>query len=213
MALSIIGTPTAAVATSLTLPTHAVGDIIIFYAYRNSVTAMTKPTAGGTVPTWIDIQHPSGNTSQGWATYAVATATNHTSGTWTGASRVGAIVLRGQAASPIGGNASATGSVTNSATAPAVTLVNTDGSSMLLHFYGVQPSGTLGSAPAGYTRRFTSDTATGQILCLNTKDSTTTDGAIAQTHTGTNGNYSTVSVEIKAPATVAANTGAFFAMF
>jgi hypothetical protein len=103
-----------------------------------------------------------------------------------------AIVIRGQAASPIGGHAIGSGSGTNQAIAPSVTLTKTDGTSMILEFYGqgetTWPSsmGAWGAAPAGYTQRAKADGASGfgpVASCLNTKNSTTSDGSVTQTST------------------------------
>ena len=59
MAISIIGTPAAAAATSITLPTHAAGDLIVIFAFKDGATTIpTVPSAGGTVPTWNTIDGP-----------------------------------------------------------------------------------------------------------------------------------------------------------
>lgn len=202
MALSIIGTPAALAATSITLPTHAVGDIIVIYAYRGaSTTTPTKPSAAGTVPAWVDVDNTTGaNSNSSRVAYFVATATNHTSGTWTNATDLAVIVLRGQAASPIGGHAES-GSSGTTLTAPSVTLTKTDGSSVLLHFYGVAAITAWGSAPTGYTRRAAEtaiavDGTTG--VCLNTKDSTTSDGSVSQSATIGTTAYRGASVEVLA---------------
>ncbi len=108
MSLSTIGSPVCVAGTTVTLPTHAVGDIIEICAYVNgSNGAATKPSAGGTVPTWVAVHSAGGANTNSLVVYqAVATATNHTSGTWTGATHMGAIVRRGQhATTPIGGEA------------------------------------------------------------------------------------------------------------
>lgn len=103
---------------TLTLPSHSVGDLIILYASEcNGGTgdAMTIPTASGTVPTWTAI----GSGGSTWYThrmyYTVATATNHTSGTWLYNCPLSAVVISGQHVSnPIynsayaGGDASTT---------------------------------------------------------------------------------------------------------
>lgn len=186
MALSIIGTPAAVAATTITLPTHAVGDIIVIVAFVNSTTLPTKPTAGGTVPTWTDIDAPAGaNSCSMRSAYAVATAANHTSGTWTTASALAAIVIRGQAASPIGGHAQSGSMTALKVTAPAITMTDTSGASILLEFHSLDGTGTptLSAAPTGYTRR-ASVTALNIMLCINTKDVTTSDGAVDQPFTG-----------------------------
>lgn len=215
MALSIIGTPAATAATSITLPTHAVGDIIVIAAYdAASVTPPTKPAAAGTVPAWSDIDANTGaNTNAMRTVQFVATATNHTSGTWTmagGAPFMAAIVIRGQSVSPIGGHGEAGSSGTTSI-APSVTMTNTGGSSMLLHFHGHIQSGTWPAAPAGYTRQAAVVSGING-LCLNTKDSTTSDGSIAQsTASSTNNGYRGATIEILVAG--AAATGQFFSMF
>lgn len=199
MSQSIIGTPQAAAATSITLPTHAVGDIIVICAFRDgSTTVPTKPTASGTVPAWVDIDAPTGaNTCSMRTAYFVATATNHTSGTWTNATGMAAIVIRGQASSPIGGHAQAGGTANGSATAPAVTLTNNKGGSIILEFYGHRTVTAWSAAPTGYTRQASVATE----VCLNTKDSTTADGSIAQSATTTNSGYRAQTIEILAAPT------------
>lgn len=187
--LTIIGTPAAAHAASITLPTHAVGDLIVLFAYRgDSNTTPTKPSAGGTVPAYVDIDNNTGaNTCSSRSAYFVATATNHTSGTWTNAHEMAAIVIRGQNASPIGGHAESGGSAIGSATAPSITLTNSSGSSMILEFYGAGgenfSDNFIGwnTAPGSYTRRASVETSSSGGAVVNTKDTTTSDGSIAQT--------------------------------
>lgn len=185
--LSIIGTPGAANANTITLPTHAVGDDIYIFAFNaTGTTAVTKPTAAGTVPAWVDIDAPAGsNGCSARTAHFVAIATNHTSGTWTNATSMAVIVVRGQNASPIGGHALSGGTDTNQATAPAVTLTNSTGTSMILEFYGQLGTSSVDNwdaAPTGYTRRAaTTQTSGSTRSCLNTKNVTTTDGSVTQT--------------------------------
>lgn len=202
MALSIIGTPQAAAATSITLPTHAIGDIIVIYAYRNSSTSIpTKPAASGTVPAWVTIDGPTGaNTNSLIACYFVATANNHTSGTWLNATGMAAIVLRGQAiASFLGAHAQSGSTAANSATAPAITPVKTDGTSMFLYFVGHRTVTAWSAAPSGFTTQ--ASFATEDLLA--TKNSTTTDGSQAFTNTATSSGYRGETIEILASAAYA----------
>jgi hypothetical protein len=203
---------TGALATSVTLPTHAVGDIIVIYSARgNAGAAPSIPSAGGTVPTWTNIT--SGGTNGHRLAYTVATATNHTSGTWTNAAVMMAVVLRGQGTSPIGGNAlsfSATSST--NVTAPSITLSNSSGSSQIVHFLNAYTAATWNwnSAPSGYTSRLSVDNPglTNGYRVL-TKDSTTSDGSPTNTITVAATGLWGASVEILA----AGSAGAFFAMF
>ncbi|EUA72266.1 bacteriophage domain protein [Mycobacteroides abscessus subsp. bolletii 1513] len=120
---------------SVPIPTHAIGELIVLCAVNDYATqAPVKPSAAGTVPNWVYID----NTADTGVTtsYFKATATNHTSGTWTNTSRMIAVVLRGQNAdTPIGGHASQRGTSSGPSTAPAITLDHTDGSSVLLYFH------------------------------------------------------------------------------
>lgn len=188
----IVGTPTTATTATFALPTHAVGDLIIIFAFTSSALAVTQPAAGGTVPTWTSIDSATGlRVSQ-----TVATATNHTSGAWTNANRMIAVVIRDQHSTPIGGHA-IDNATSTTPTAPAATLTNTDGTSILLHFYGSSSvsGGAWAAAPAGYTRLADVFSASNGA-CLNRKDVTTTDGAIVQ-GTTINVAWRTATVEIR----------------
>lgn len=198
--------------TSVTLPAHNVGDLIVIFASRRSnATAPSVPVAAGTVPAWNTIDTQSGTTNGSCVTaYFVATATNHTSGTWTNATDMIAVVISGAAPSPIGGHATNNaGSATTTAVAPTVTLSKTDGSSVLLHFFNHNSSTaiTWAAAPTGYTQQ-----SVGSFALLDTKTSTTSDGSVTQTGTfgGGGAGYACATVEVLA---ASAALGNFFAMF
>lgn len=184
----------ASSSTSVTLPTHQPGDLIIISAFSNSsASTPTMPSAGGTVPAWTDIDNNTGANSCSMRTaYFVATASNHTSGTWTGSNATEAIVYRGVGAIPIGGHAESGGTGTGSV-APSITLSNGDGSSAILQIHASRTSNALdANAPAGYTRRVKD--ASGYCV-MNTKDDTTSDGSITQTGTTSTG-YRGATIEI-----------------
>lgn len=178
----------AAATTSVTIPAHQVGDLILIAAINAgnfTTTLPTIPTAGGTVPAWNSELGNAGsnNTSMRVCSF-VATATNHTSGTWTTATLVSAVVIRGQdATTPIGGKAEAPGAnnVTTSI-APAITMTNTDGTSILIQFHTHTSYNPPQTPPAGYTQRVDVDGggSTGAGVIVNTKDDTTSDGAVTQ---------------------------------
>lgn len=180
--LAISGTPATVNATSVALPTHAVGDMIIIAAAASSNTLALKPTAAGTVPVFTDITANTGaNTTSMRIAYAIATTSSHTSGTWANAAFLAVIVVHNQNASPIGGAVESGGTSSSGVTAPAITMINTSGASFLLEFYYGGFS-AWNAAPSGYTRRASTHTTSAGI-CLNTKNVTTSDGAIAQTGT------------------------------
>lgn len=181
VALSFIGAASAQT-TTVGIPTHQAGDLIVMFAFRFDTTALaTKPSAGGNVPTWTDIDANTGSSSGSARTaYAVGTGST-TSGTWTSANILVAAVLRGQNASPIGGHAETGGnSADPTCTSPSVTLLNSSGSSILLNFYASKYINTWSAAPSGYTRRTAVGSWPNAGGVLNTKDSSTTDGSSGQ---------------------------------
>lgn len=195
MAISIIGTPAATAATSITLPTHASGDLLVIFAWRNDGDTVAIPSAGGSVPNWVDIEHQGGNNCHLRVATATATGSTHTSGTWTNATGLSAIVLRGQGGV---GRHNVTGSAVSEAsqvTGVSITPSVTDGSSLLLYAYAHVNVTAWSAAPAGYTRQASS---AGQIA-LNTKNSSTSDGAQTQScTTSASGRSRAAVVEIMA---------------
>lgn len=194
MALTYVGA-NATAASNVTIAAHQVGDIILIFAYSNSsTTTPTKPTASGTVPAWVDIDNNAGADSNSLrSAYFVATATTETSGTWTGATGMGSIVLRGQDTSPIGGHAESGSTASNASTAPSVTLTATNGTSQVVEYCAHTSVTAWGSVPTGYTRRANSATAG----CVLTKNSTTSDGSVTAAATTTAaGGYRGTTVEV-----------------
>jgi hypothetical protein len=175
MSLSRVGGSSVA-ATSVAIPTHVAGDLIVIWAYRDgSTTPPTVPTAGGTVPTFTTIDGPTGaNACSAVCAYAVAAGATDTSGTWTNATGISVEVWRGAASPPIGGHAQSGASVATGGNIaiPAIVLTDTSGTSTILAFAGWQNVTAWNTAPAGYTQR--SQVAT-ECEAL-TKDSTTADG-------------------------------------
>jgi hypothetical protein len=192
--LALKGTPTSAIGTSVSIPTHAVGDIIVLFASRASSTTPTKPSAGGTVPAWVNINVTTGASaiSQG-SYYFVATATDHTTGTWTDSFGLVAAVLSGPAASPIGGNSRRVGSSAGNCLTNATTLTDSSGKSVLLYCYSHTTVTSFNAAPTGHTRQTTAVSTQG--ICMDTKDVTTSADAPTQTNTGST-IYASSTVEV-----------------
>lgn len=166
---------------SITLPTHQIGDIIVVVAQNSGyLTIPIKPSASGTVPTWTTIETGNGTTTsftQAYhVVYAVATATNTTSGDWTGASRLIAAVAYGQGSSPIGGHAGLIGEGAYDVTVPAITQTATDGTSLLLQFAHRLTGTGADSVSDGYSVLL--NTTWGGIA---TKNSSTSDGSMIMT--------------------------------
>lgn len=165
-AITRVGTSTSS-ATTITCPTHAIGDMLLISAVRASATPSTVPV------TWIAIR--SGNVATATAAslitgYRIATSTTDASGTWTNASNMvcqayhptaGATILIGQ-------NAGST-STTATVTYPALTLAQTSGSSWIVGFVGASNiTQTLTAAPTGMTNESTLVGAANSIAGFDT---------------------------------------------
>lgn len=152
MALTLVGTQSAA-ATTVTIPAHQKGDLLVFSAYRGtSTTPATRPVGIADIgPTTTK----TGTTQSMRLGYKVATGTSDTSGTWTNASELTVHVLRpdpGFTAVP--GQVAFSSSTTTTITFPALTLGDTSGLSWVLGFVGSSnTTQTLGTAPTGMTNR------------------------------------------------------------
>jgi len=175
----IVAGVNAADANTVTIPTHQAGDMIVIFAYAVATTIPSLPTAGGTVPTFTTLDTGTGSGNASRTAHVTAAGSTTTSGTWTGANSLIAVVLRNHTG--IGGHAETGGSVgtapaAGTYTSPSITQSVTDGTSVLLYFYGGENSASWSSPPAGYTQQTTTSD-----VCLNTKNDTTSDGAAAQT--------------------------------
>ena len=178
---------TSSSSNTVTLPTHAVGNIIIIVATSNTADP-TVPTASGTVPTWVNIQNGAATPDMFDIVYfrvyyGIATATNHTSGTWSdgppglGNITMSAAVFTGnKTSSPIGGKNKSTTvspSSTTTITAPSITLTDTSGGSAIIQNWFLSSPNFVGisSVPSGYTLRNAMP-----FQAFATKDVTTSDG-------------------------------------
>lgn len=198
--VQIVGANSAA-ASSVTIPAHQAGDLIVIFAFNNaSTTTPAPPAASGTVPAWALIDTMAASTCSPATYYFVATANNHTSGTWTNTADMIAVVLRGEdivAATPYGGHAVGNGSASSSAAfSPSVTMSKTDGTSVLLYFYGHRTVTAWSAAPTGCTQQ-TQIASTGGVVC-NSKNDTTSDGSITQNLTASSSGWASCVVEVVA---------------
>lgn len=140
----------AAPATSLTLPAHKTGDLLVMFAYRSGSTSAPTIPSGWT--TWGAGAGANLNASAGG--YKVATSDAETSGEWTAATWLECHVYRGQrVAGAIGGVADNGGDGTT-VTYPALTLTDTAGTSLVVTFAGHRQINTrLETAPNGTVLR------------------------------------------------------------
>jgi hypothetical protein len=93
MAISFIGANSAA-GTSVAIPTHIANDVIFLFAHRHNGAAPTSPGAPWTTIDTV-VTGGSGANQSGIFAWARAAAPGTTTGTWTNATDVQVIVLRG----------------------------------------------------------------------------------------------------------------------
>lgn len=141
--MSITRIGSAVGTTSAVLPAHQVGDLILIFAYRDgNNTAPSLPSG------YKNIVSNGANTNSLRVGYKFATSTSETSGTWTSATSVVAIVYRGASigASAVGGTTSTT------VTYPALTLRRTNNTSWVVGGAGHRSVDTnVQNAPSGMT--------------------------------------------------------------
>lgn len=144
MAISRVGSASAA-ATTLTLPAHAAGDLLIMEVFRDGST--TSPT----VPSGWTLKKSQTTTSTFGAVYEKwAISSGETSGTWTSASALACKVYR--KAWGIGASASQ-GAVSTAITCPALTREVTDGTSWIGRFFAHRSATNQNAiALTGYTQ-------------------------------------------------------------
>lgn len=188
--------------SSATLTGYSIGDLMLMFIYGgNSISAMSVPAATTTTPAWNIKDNVTGANANAMAcAWYFADRLDHTSGVWGSGTNVVYGMIRGAAASPFGGYLQSGSTAAGLATAPAITLSRTDGTSLLLHVLG-HKSGlnltTWNAPPAGYTQQANGVTSHG--LSLLSKDSSVSDGSVTQTMDGTTSNgYRGISAEILA---------------
>lgn len=193
MALTVTANA-AAGSASIAFPAHAIGDRLVVVAWRDGNNAVpTKPAAAGTVPAFLDIDAPTGsNTCSMRSATFVATATNHTTGAWTNATGIAAIVVSGGACA-IGFHAMAGAADTNQALAPDLPdQWDLTGNSRIVSIIGHRNVTAWGTPPAGYTALASVAT---ELIVLSDTD-TTSAGAITQPCTApTLGGYRGTQIE------------------
>jgi hypothetical protein len=198
---SVVGQASAA-ATSVAIPAHNVGDLIIVSA-RGTAAAPSVPAAGGTVPAWATIQSGLAN-SIGLTTVAfVATATTTTTGVFTNATHICVLVLRPAASQKLQTSAarSSTGNGNNTQTIiyPALTMNDLDGSSFGVRIgTRVVAITAVGTPPTGWTNQSIQPAGASALMSVHTRAAITTN-PVADTVTVTSSNaaYRAHTIEIE----------------
>jgi hypothetical protein len=189
MAISRIGSASAA-ATSVTLPTHQRGDLIIIAAHRGDVAGLTAPAG------WVHIESRLAGTQALFVAYKIAASNAETSGTWTGAQQLIAVVYRGAGlVIPGAENPNSAGSGT-SVTYSAFQGEPGSGVNQWIVGFGatVTPATGIQVAPTGLTAIANVQAAVGHLAAHDSNANST--WATSQSTTITSGRWACVVLQI-----------------
>lgn len=161
--------------TSVTLPAGTtVGDLILIFAFRGVLTQPNLPAG------YTNIFSQSANTISFRCGYKIAVGSD-TSGTWTNADFVQALIYRG--ASGVGGAGSNTNAAAASTTIPGIgTFTKTDGTSWAVSFGGSLQIVSM-ATPASTTLRSTETATVDMAIGFDSNAGVSSWGQ----HTSTNG--------------------------
>lgn len=174
---------------TVTIPTHAAGDLIVIFAYRDGTNTLPGLPAG-----WTAITSGGGNTNSMRVGYQIAASSGTTSGTWTSATSVIAVVYRATGTIGIGASAQ-TGAASTTVTYPALTGMGSN--SWVVGFAGHRSTNTnLQNAPTGMTNFLTDVDATDEVAAHDTNAVAASWSATAVSVGGTSSGWRAATVEI-----------------
>lgn len=177
-------------ATTLTMPSHATGDLLLMFVFRDGST--TAPTIPGG---WTAVATPvAANTCWAGLYSKEAASGAETSGTWTSATLLQCVVYDNHLG--IGAVASQSGS-SATITYPALTMLNTSGTSWVLGF-GAHRSinASMNVAPAGMTNRVNLEGALADAASFDTNGGVASWTSKNAVTTETASGYATFVVEL-----------------
>lgn len=169
MAISYISNASAE-ATTLTMPTHVAGDLLLMAAYRhNSATAPTLPSG------WLLVSTGGGGTNSLLVAGKIASSASETSGTWTNATHLACAVYREATLLHIGTTALAGGVSSASINYPAISPDRSFGDTWYVGIGGHRANDSdINLAPTGMTNRLNLIGATNGELVIHD-----TNGAVS----------------------------------
>lgn len=191
MAITLVGTATGT--NTATPPAHQAGDLFLVFAYRDgSNTAPTLPAGFTSVNT-------SGlNLNSFRVGRKFAASSSDTIGTWTNATSVILIVLRGvSTTTPIGGVNTSSGASTT-ITYNSATLANSSGSSWVFAFAGHRSTNVaIDTVPSGMTLTTSVSDATDEAAAFRLEGATSFTSRTSAVG-GTSSGWISSSVEVRA---------------
>ncbi len=179
--------------TSVTLPTHNVGDLMIVFAYRSSNNTVPTVPAG-----WTTINSSSGANNSSVQAYRIATGSDTATG-WTNATQLVALVYRGvSTTSPIGTVGVPQQANSKIVTYPALALSVTNGTSWVVGSAGAASIiSTLETPPVGMTLRNNVVGASAEASGFDTNGGVSSWTAKTVTISAGNVKWSSKTLEIK----------------
>jgi hypothetical protein len=172
------------------------GDVVLVYAFRSGSNSTPTLPAG-----WTSLNTVVTNSAGSLCAYQIATGTSLVTGTFTNATNCVFEVYRGvDQTTTIGDHKVSTGTGT-AVTYPALTMVNSSGSSWVAGLGGHRSTNTtIDTAPTGMTNR-DSQITTGEVGVHDTNGGVTSWSAVSPSVGGTSSGWGCYSVELLAAAT------------
>lgn len=176
-------------ATSLTLPSHQAGDLIVLVAARVGNT--TPPTVASG---WVSFVSRSNNGIGSVVAYKIAASASETSGTWTNATHLAAATYRNDTNYLLVGGFGGNNNFSTAINYPALTLRATN---WLVGAVILATNSTTGdAAPSGMTQRLDLiGASTGEVAIADT-NGTVSSWSSTNSTSGSNVNYHTHVIEL-----------------
>lgn len=147
MAISVSGSVSAQT-TTIAIPSHDAGDVIVMFAGRNNTTPPTTPSG------WVQLASTGSNNGSSVAAFKIAKTSSETSGTWTNASVLHCLVLKADTG-PLFLSTGLSGQASTSATInyPALANYRTGVADnwYIAHAFQLNSANSLETAPSGMT--------------------------------------------------------------
>ena len=194
MTISLVGTATGT--NTCSVPAHAIGDIIVIFAFRATTGAPALPAG------YTSILTKSGTSCSCRIGFKIATTTSDAAGTWTNAISLTCHVYRSSqhatGGSVFAGASAASAQTTNTINYPALTMLHGDNTSWVAGFAGVNNTTNTLSAhpPSGMTNESTVTNAASQAAGFDTEGTVSSWSSTNATTTGTPGDSVSATVEI-----------------
>ena len=145
MAISLSGSASAQ-ATTITIPGHQAGNVIVIFAGRNNTTPPTTPSG------WVQLASSGSSNGSSVAAWKIAKTSTETSGTWSNASVLHCLVLAADTG-PLFLSAGLSGQASTSATITYPALANYRTGVVdnwyLAHAFQLNSANSLETAPSG----------------------------------------------------------------